>query len=120
MIPDTYRYKHLTFIYKIQDSAWSDPMPARFRGHLRWSMVFDFKEALECIDHPFHLLLGILMGRPEIDDDLLADLSLPGSNTFDQVKRPVSLVAAFSGSRSEIHDATICYQDILSTKIWII
>src|SRR5271157_5645704 len=71
------------------------------------SMVFNFKEPPKGIDHPFNLLPGVLVSRPEVDDDVLADLSLSGPNTFDQVKRLVSLVATFSGSCSEIHDATI-------------
>jgi len=57
------------------------------------------------------------VSRPEVDDDFLADLSLPGSNAFDQVERLVSLVASFSSGCPEIHDATIDKWRILSREL---
>lgn len=70
-------------------------------------MIFDFKGPLQGIDHPFYLLCRVFVSRTEVHDDILANFSLPGANTFDQVKGLVSLVASFSGCCSQIHDATI-------------
>src|SRR5208337_2239456 len=83
-------------------------------------MFFNLEETFKRIDHPFNLLFGILVSRPEVHDDLLANLPPSGSNTFDQVKRLVSLVATFAGGCSKIHDATICKWRILSIKLWLI
>ncbi len=85
-------------------------------GRLR-SMIFNFKEPFERIDHPQDLLCGVFVSRTEVHDDVLANLSLPGTNTFDQVKGLVSLVATFSGSCSQIYDATILMWRILSRTI---
>ncbi len=46
----------------------------------------------------------------------LANLSLPGANTFDQGKGLVSLVAAFSASCSQAHYATLLKWRMLSSK----